>query len=53
MKLFFLLGIFFTANFVYAMPVKFRINNSKSSKGYERTSLGAQVDITEKTSIDG
>jgi hypothetical protein len=38
---------------VQAFPVKFKVNNSKSSKDYEQTSIGAQVNITEKTSVEG
>jgi hypothetical protein len=40
-------------NITHAFPIRFKVNNSKSSKGYEQTFLGAQVNITEKTSLDG
>jgi hypothetical protein len=42
-----------TINMAQAFPIKFKVNNSKSSKDYEQMSLGAQVNITEKTSLDG
>ena len=53
MKILLLFVLVLKTNNLYSMPVKFKVNNSKSSKGYEQTSIGAGVEITEKTTIDG